>query len=121
MFVTTNVLIPTGAGNIEIEPELIALPPSGEYQPLVQPINGFVVPVNVAGLPAGQIIFCTIGVTVEVGAVVLIPIAKIENELQPVTASVAVTVYCAGLQNVTFVPLAVPLKLIHVYVKAPNV
>lgn len=91
------------------------MPPRGEVHKCVILVAVLlVIAVNVAGEPTGQTMFCVVGVTVNAGAAISWPIVNTENVLQPVAGSVAVTVYCAGLQKLTFVPDAVPLKLIHV-------
>jgi len=111
-----QVIVP-GASKLYIEtvPLLTVGPPENGVQEKVQLVIVFdVVAVNVAGEPTGHVIFCAVGLTVNEGITVFIPILKTEKVLHPVAGSVAVTVYCAGLQNVAFVPDAVPLKLTQV-------
>lgn len=68
-----------------------------------------------------QVMACVCGITVLVGAIVLIPIVTMAVSLHPVDGSVAVKVSESGLEIVTVCVFAVKDGLVQLYVSGPKV
>lgn len=72
------------------------------------------VPVKVAMLNEEQLMVCSVGVIIMLGAVVLIPMAKILVAEQLVTGSIATQVSVMGWVKLTVPPVALNDKLVQV-------